>query len=74
MIQAMMNLLFSCRHRRITRPITPVHKAGSEPSVTYVVCLDCGQQLHYDLARMCVGKAIPRSSNVNDDGQFQRTT
>jgi hypothetical protein len=74
MIQAMMNLLFSCRHRRITRPITPVHKAGSDPGVTYVACLDCGQQLRYDLARMSVGKVIPRSSNVNDDGRLQKVT
>jgi hypothetical protein len=49
MIQAIMNLLLGCHHRRITRPITPVRKASLERGVTYVACLDCGQQFHYDM-------------------------
>jgi hypothetical protein len=28
MIDTVFNLLFGCRHRRITRPITPAHKPG----------------------------------------------
>jgi len=70
MMNAMVNLLFGCRHRQITRPITPVHKAGSDPGVTYVVCLDCGQQFRYDLVTMSVGKVIPQSSN-SSAGQSQ---
>jgi hypothetical protein len=49
----MLNLLFGCRHRPITRPITPVHTAGT-PAETYVVCLDCGKQFPYDVANMCI--------------------
>jgi hypothetical protein len=59
MISAIVNLLLGCRHRRITRPITPIHKIGSVPGVTYVACLDCGQRFRYDLAAMKIGKVIP---------------
>jgi hypothetical protein len=58
MLSSLVNLLFGCRHKRITRPITPVHKAAIVSGETYVACLDCGQQLHYDLAKMQIGKPI----------------
>jgi len=60
MIQAIMNLLLGCHHRRITRPITPVRKASLERGVTYVACLDCGQEFQYDLATMSMGTVIPQ--------------
>ena len=73
MIQAVVRLLFGCRHRRVTRPITPVHKSKlkpkSEHSGTYVTCLDCGQQFHYDITKMRMGAAMPKASG--DRGQFQ---
>ncbi len=69
MIGAMMNLLFGCRHRRITRPITPVHKAGTEPGETYVACLDCGKQFHYDIANMRVGG--PLAASTDSGSHFQ---
>jgi hypothetical protein len=59
MISALVNLLLGCRHRRVTRPITPLRKTPSEPGETYVACLDCGQRLHYDLATMRMGTVIP---------------
>jgi hypothetical protein len=58
MIGGMVNLLFGCRHRKITRPITPVHKIHEEPEPTYVACLECGKRLHYDLDNMRVGKPV----------------
>lgn len=58
MIQALVNVLFGCRHRRITRPITPVHKPNEAPADTYVACLECGKRLHYDLTTMRLGKPI----------------
>jgi hypothetical protein len=60
MIDTILNLLFRCSHQRITRPITPAHKAG-DPSETYVVCLECGKQFSYDLNEMRVGKPVPMS-------------
>ena len=61
MIDTVLNLMFRCSHRRITRPITPVTKAGAPHGETYVVCLDCGKQFAYDLTAMQIGKPIDRS-------------
>lgn len=60
MIDKIWNLLFRCRHRRLSRPVSPVTKAGQTPSRTYVVCLDCGKQFDYDVKQMRLGKAIER--------------
>ncbi len=66
MIGAMIDLFFGCRHRKITRPITPVHKIGEVPGETYVACLGCGKRLHYDLATMTVGKPMPAEKTFVD--------
>jgi hypothetical protein len=60
MIDSVLNLLFRCSHRRLTRPITPALKNGQHGD-TYVVCLDCGKQFEYDLKNWQVGKAIDRA-------------
>jgi hypothetical protein len=61
MIDTVLNLLFRCSHRRITRPITPVRKTGEPHGGTYVVCLDCGKQFDYDPREMRIGKPVERS-------------
>lgn len=53
--------IFGCRHKRMTRPITPVNKPGAEESGTYVVCLDCGRQFVYELTAMRVGPQVAAS-------------
>jgi hypothetical protein len=58
MIDSVLNLLFRCPHRRLTRPVTPVSKAGIPNGQTYVVCLDCGKQFSYDLQEMRVGRPL----------------
>ena len=58
MIDTVLNLLFRCSHRHLTRPITPVTKNGAAHGDTYVVCLDCAKQFRYDLKNMQLGKAI----------------
>ena len=58
MIDTILNLLFRCRHRRLTRPVAPITKAGQPHSQSYVVCLDCGKQFEYDLKLMRMGKVI----------------
>ena len=62
MIDTLLNLMFRCSHRRLTRPVTPVSKAGVPHGDTYVVCLDCGKQFSYDLEEMRIGKAIEQSN------------
>jgi hypothetical protein len=64
MIDSIANLLFRCNHRRLTRPITPVRKAGEPQGGTYVLCLDCGKQFPYDLQEMRVGKALPAAPDA----------
>ncbi len=61
MIDSILNLLFRCAHRRLTRPVTPVSKAGVPQGQTYVVCLDCGKQFSYDLHEMRIGRPLERS-------------
>lgn len=64
MIDSVLNLLFRCSHRRLTRPITPVLKTGGQSGDTYIVCLDCGKQFEYDLKTMQIGKAIDHSHDA----------
>lgn len=61
MIDTVLNLLFKCSHRRLTRPVTPVGKTGEPPGETYVVCLDCGKQFAYDATQMKMGKPLDSS-------------
>jgi hypothetical protein len=53
MLQAILNTVFRCAHRHLTRPITP--RGGGQ---AYVACLDCGTHLSYDLQSMQVGARI----------------
>lgn len=64
MIDSLLNLLFRCSHRRLTRPVAPITKPGQPQSQSYVVCLDCGKQFEYDLSQMRMGKAIDRSQEA----------
>jgi hypothetical protein len=63
-IDSIINLLFRCPHRRLTRPVTPVSKEGAPHGDTYVVCLDCGKQFSYDLKEMRIGKPLPTSAGT----------
>jgi hypothetical protein len=65
MIDNVLNLLFRCRHRRLTRPMAPITKAGKPHSQSYVVCLDCGKQFEYDVTEMRMGKAIDHSDDFS---------
>lgn len=64
MIDTLLNLVFRCSHRRLTRPVAPITKAGQPHSKSYVVCLDCGKQFEYDVNTMRMGRAIDRSQDV----------
>jgi hypothetical protein len=68
MLQALVNSLFGCSHRRTTFPLTPLRKTGGfqAPNATrlgtYVTCLDCGKELAYDWTEMRVGKPVSEHS------------
>ena len=65
MIDTLLNLVFRCAHRRLTRPVTPVPRGDSSHIGTYVVCLDCGKQFSYDPKEMRLGRAIKPSHDNN---------
>ncbi len=56
MFQSLLDILFGCRHKHRSFPITA--RAGKRRSGaaqmtgTYVVCLDCGQEFPYDWQAM----------------------
>ena len=52
MIDSLLNLLFRCRHRRLSRPMTPRSEAGGAAGGAYTVCLECGKRFTYDLTQM----------------------
>jgi hypothetical protein len=56
--------VFGCRHRRMTRPMTPVTRPGVPSGETYVVCLDCGKQFAYDWDHMRLGEPIDPASDA----------
>ena len=59
MLAVIFDLLFGCRHKRVTRPITPVRvKFSAARQATYVACLDCGRRFEYDSANMRVGQPL----------------
>jgi hypothetical protein len=58
MMDKILNLLFRCRHGRVSRPVAASARPGRPGGRSYVVCLDCGKQFEYDLDKMCIGKAI----------------
>jgi hypothetical protein len=53
MLQAVLNTLFGCSHRKISFPLTAQRKSGSAVGrETYVVCLECGAEFGYDWQEM----------------------
>jgi hypothetical protein len=64
MIDSVLNLIFRCRHKRLTRPVTPFGKDKTVHEETYVACLDCGKHFSYDLTRMMIGKPLSPSGPV----------
>jgi DNA-directed RNA polymerase subunit RPC12/RpoP len=60
MIDTLLNLLFRCSHRRLSRPVTPTSKAGAPKGDTYIVCLDCGGRFSYDPRAMKMGRRLAR--------------
>ncbi len=53
-----LDFFFGCHHKRLSRPVTPSARKGSPRGETYVVCLDCGKHLGYDMKTMRVGKEL----------------
>ena len=68
MLSRLIDRLFRCSHADYSFPITlksdPIVTGHSEKG-TYVVCLDCGQELPYDWVHMQIGRAPARPTLTN---------
>ena len=64
----LMNFFFGCRHKKVTRPITPVRRCVAQPRSTYVACLDCGKQFYYDTERFRMAGPISGDDDVQPSG------
>lgn len=62
MMARLLDILFGCRHKHLTRPITTVHRPGTPAGLVYCSCLDCGKKFHYDVATMKVGAPVESPS------------
>jgi hypothetical protein len=64
MLSKLIDAIFGCRHARYSFPMTmrtsrhgiPAHKG------TYVACLDCGREFHYDWQEMKIVGAPAREA------------
>src|SRR4029077_20822227 len=55
MLDSLFNLVFGCRHRRTSFPLSPSVRPGAPQQDMYVVCLDCGKRFHYQWDLMRIG-------------------
>ena len=61
MIHSLLDMLFGCSHKRTTFPITTSRRSSISTEArrgTYVACLDCGQEFHYDWQQMQIGRRV----------------
>jgi hypothetical protein len=63
---SLFDLVFGCRHKRCSFPITVRGKLlcpnpAASVTGTYVVCLDCGREFPYDWSQMKMLAAKPRT-------------
>lgn len=63
MVGRLLELLFGCSHRNLSRPVTSVYDSGEPAGQSYVVCLDCGKEFAYDVKSMRRGKPIHRAAD-----------
>jgi hypothetical protein len=56
MLRRLVDYLFFCTHSNTGMPITR-RMVERGPLRTYVVCMDCGQEIDYDLERMRLKKS-----------------
>jgi hypothetical protein len=69
MLDSVLNALFGCPHNRLTFPLTPGQNtktpAAAQRRGAYIVCLDCGQEFHYNWVEMRMGEAVNSQSHAS---------
>jgi hypothetical protein len=59
-----LNFIFGCRHRKLSRPFTCSRR-------TYEVCLDCGRQVPYSLETMSLQWTGPSQDAANANSRYR---
>lgn len=76
MILDVFDMLFGCRHKSCSFPITARGDRRNAPAAkvtgTYVVCLDCGKEFAYDWQAMKVVDSIDESNSLVAHEQVSR--
>ncbi len=64
MTTTLYDLLFGCRHKRLSFPQSRKRDdvRAATTTGTYVVCLDCGREFPYDWQQMRVVDRVPRTT------------
>lgn len=67
MIARLYDFFFGCWHRKYSFPMTrEILRDVWRSKQTYVVCLDCGAEFHYDWTTMRAGREIRRPIEKRD--------
>jgi len=69
----LLDLLFGCRHRHTSFPVSPAVKPGAPQAAIYIVCLDCGKHFQYDWEHMRVGAPIENRAPSKSPNPHSRT-
>jgi hypothetical protein len=68
MLSALFEVVFGCKHRTTSFPIT-APSGARVAGETYVACLDCGKEFKYDWGTMRIGEALETRQPAS--GTFQ---
>jgi hypothetical protein len=71
MIDTLVNLLFRCAHRRLSRPLAAVPQPGIRHEPPYVVCLECGKRFAYDDVTMKMGRPLDEGAEESAKAGLQ---
>ena len=78
MLDAVLNSLFGCSHKRTSFPLTPSRRtglvgsnfSGTKRTSTYVTCLDCGKEFDYNWKEMRVGAPVMAGVSAHSEESF----
>ena len=71
MLASLVAVLFGCRHRRTTFPLTRTGATQAEANGTFVTCVDCGKEFKYDWATLRIGEAVTRHQIAPGEHQIE---
>jgi hypothetical protein len=68
---SVLTVLFGCKHRKTTFPLTRTGAARPDANGTFVTCVDCGKEFRYDWETMRIGEAVKRPQMAAGEHQIE---